>query len=245
MHPEICQIGPFIVYSYGVMLALAFVTSSYLVMGQAKKEGLDTKVVFNLIFFVFISGIVGARILYILGHWDYFLQNPREIIMLQHGGLSWFGGLLSGSIFAVAYLKAKKLPILKTFDLVSPFIALAQAIGRVGCLLNGCCYGKESAWGIYFPVHDAVLIPTQVFSSLLLILIFIILRFIQDRPHRAGEIFFVYLMLYSLKRFFVEFFRGDTQFFFFGLTFFQTFSIITLMIAITGFLFIKARPNKG
>lgn len=241
MHPIICRIGQFTVYSYGLMLVIAFIVSSSLAGIKARKENLNPNDIFNLVFIVFIFGILGARIFYISYNLAYYLKNPRQIIMFQYGGLSWFGGLIAGFISGVVYLKNKKLPIYKVLDLIAPFLALGQAIGRIGCLLNGCCYGRESEFGIYFPVHDKVLIPTQIYSSLILVLIFITLRFLQERPHKEGKVFFIYLLLYSVKRFFIEFFRADNPIVFAGLTLFQIISIITFFIAL---LFLIRRKNR-
>jgi len=243
MHPEICKLGPLTIYSYGLALVIAFVVSTLLASAQAKKQGIDPEIIFNLCFAVFISGIIGARIFYVLLNFSYYLHNPLEIIMLQKGGLAWFGGLILGTFSGIYYLKVKKLNVYKIADLLVPFVALAQAIGRVGCFLNGCCYGKESGFGIYFPSHTAILIPTQIYSSLFLILIFIILRFLQERPHQEGAIFFAYLLLYSVKRFFMEFWRGDSPSFIFGLTLFQLISIAVFLIAAVSLFLIKNKKN--
>jgi phosphatidylglycerol---prolipoprotein diacylglyceryl transferase len=243
MYPIICKIGPFVVYSYGLMLAVAFIFTSSLAVRQAGKHGLNPDAVFNLCFLTFIFGIVGARALYVIENIHYYLKNPFEMIMLQRGGLSWFGGLILGVISSVVYLRIKKIPVYKALDLLSPFIALGQAIGRIGCLLNGCCFGKVSDYGIYCPVHDSVLVPTQIYSSLALLLIFIALRFLQDRPHKEGAIFFSYLMLYSVKRFFIEFWRADNAIIIFGLTLFQLLSIAIFCIASWKLISI-VKPNK-
>lgn len=218
MYPVICKIGPFTVYSYGLMLVLAFTVSYALLASEAKRQNINQNIIFNFAFIAFISGILGARIFYIIENIAYYRKNPIEIIMLQQGGLSWFGGLLLGAFSGVAYLKNKKLSLYKVFDLTAPFVALAQGLGRIGCLLNGCCFGKT-------------LIPVQIYSSLLLIFIFICLRFLQDRPHRPGQIFFTYLLLYSVKRFFIEFWRLDNEIIFLGLTLFQLLSIVIFCIA--------------
>ncbi|MFA5063496.1 MAG: prolipoprotein diacylglyceryl transferase [Candidatus Omnitrophota bacterium] len=241
MHPEICKIGPLTVYSYGLMLVIGFIVSTLLASAQAKREGIDPDVIFNLCFTVFIFGIIGARIFYVFSNFDYYLHNPLEIIMLQKGGLAWFGGLILGTFSGIFYLRLKKLSVYRIADLLVPFVALAQSIGRIGCFLNGCCYGKESAFGIYSPAFDAVLIPTQLYSSLLLVFIFIFLRFLQTRPHKTGTIFFTYLLLYSSKRFFIEFWRGDSPALAFGLTLFQFISITIFLIAGSGLFFIKTK----
>jgi phosphatidylglycerol:prolipoprotein diacylglycerol transferase len=243
MYPEICKIGPLTVYSYGLMLAIAFTVSSSLATLRAKKENIPSQVILNLSFLSLVSGIIGARISYVLENIDYYLRNPLEIIMLAHGGLSWFGGLTLGTILAIIYLKKKKLPIYKILDLIAPFLALAQAIGRIGCLLNGCCFGKTAQFGLYFKVHKSVLVPVQLYSSILLIFIFIILRFYQDRPHRNGQIFFTYLLLYSLKRFFIEFWRADNEIILGGITLFQIISIVIFCFALTA-LFMRGHWKK-
>lgn len=245
MHPIICTLGPFNVYSYGLMLALAFVVSSILVSLQAKRQNLDADIIFNLSFVIVISGLIGARIFYVITNLKYYLKNPLEIIMLQHGGLAWFGGLILGTASGIAYVKNKNLPLYKILDLMSPFVALGQAIGRIGCLLNGCCFGKASQFGFYFPVHEQILIPTQAYSSLILIFIFITLRILQERPHRPGEIFFLYLLFYSIKRFVIEFWRADNPHIIFDLTLFQVLSILLFFLAVIKLILIKKTKIEG
>lgn len=242
MLPEICQIGAFTIYSYGLMLVLAFFTCTYLASLQAKKEGVSSEAIFNLCFFVFIFGIIGARIFYVFNNFGFYLRNPLEIIMLQHGGMAWFGGLIFGSCAAILFIKRNKLGLFKILDLLAPFIALAQAIGRIGCLLNGCCFGRVSKFGIYFKVFDQVLIPTQLYSSLFLLLIFFILRFMQERRHAPGMILCAYLFLYSVKRFFIEYFRNDSLRIFYGLTLFQALSLAMFFVSLL--LFIKILRDK-
>lgn len=232
MHPLICKIGPFTIYSYGVALICAFLVSSFLAQEKAKTIGISSEIIFNLSLMVLIFGIIGSRLLYIIFNFDYYIKNPQEIIKLWHGGLSWFGGFFLGSIAAIIYIRKKGLSVYKTLDLLIPFLALGQSIGRIGCLLNGCCYGKESSWGLYFPVHGRLLIPTQIFSSLSLLFIFIILRIFQERPHKDGEVFFAYLTFYSTKRFLIEFWRADNKIMVFGLTYFQIISVIILFLSV-------------
>ncbi|MCM8801476.1 MAG: prolipoprotein diacylglyceryl transferase [Candidatus Omnitrophica bacterium] len=239
MHPLLFKFGPFTVYAYGFMVAVAYIVGVYLATIKARQEKLNPEIIFNLSFIVFIAGIIGARLFYVLENLAYYIDNPLEIIMLHHGGLAWFGGFIFGVFFGIVYLKKKRIPVLATFDLIVPYLSLSQAIGRVGCLLNGCCFGKEAEWGIYFIVHRKFLIPTQMFSSLILLIIFIALRFYQDKPHRTGRIFFAYLILYSLKRFFIEFLRADNPVVFYSLTLFQLLSIGLFLLGLAGFLFVR------
>jgi len=231
MHPEICRLGPFTIFSYGLMLVLAFFVSTFLCAAQAKKESMNPETIFNLLFTVFIFGIIGCRVFYVLINLPFYLDNPREIIMLQHGGMAWFGGLIFGSISALLFIRKEKLDFLKTADLIVPFIALGQSIGRIGCLLNGCCFGRESQAGLYFAIFDKVLIPTQLYSSLLLLLIFCILRWMQKSKHPAGQILYSYLFFYSFKRLGIEFLRNDSPRIFLGLTIFQILSIVVFVFS--------------
>lgn len=243
MHPIICKIGPFSIYAYGLMLVLAFVISSTLAGLRTKKEGINPDIILNFSFIIFIWGVIGARLLYIIENTAYYLKNPLEIIMLQQGGLSWFGGLILSLFCGVLYLKKKNLAVYRIFDLIVPFVALGQAIGRIGCLLNGCCFGKISKFGIYFKEYNSTLIPTQIYSSLILILIFIILRFLQDKPHKEGQILFTYLLLYSTKRFFMEFWRADNEIILLGLTLFQIISIVIFCLSFLKLLLMKRPKN--
>ena len=240
MHPIIFKLGPFTIYSYGLIIVLAFIVSTFLLVRQAKQYGLNPDLIFNLSFIILVSGIIGARILYVILNLRFYLSNPVEVIMLSHGGLAWFGGLISGTLACTIYLKYKRLDVYRIFNLVIPYVALGQAIGRVGCFLNGCCFGKESLrFGLYFPVHNKILIPTQLYSSFALLLIFAILRTKQIQTHKKGEIFYLYLLLYSLWRFFIEFFRADTRIFIFDLTIFQIFSIAVFVFSLVMLLKIK------
>ncbi len=227
MYPEICKIGPVVVYSYGLMLVIAFFVAAFLASQEAKRRGLNPDFVFNLLFVSFVSGIIGARLFFVIENLGVYLKNPREIIMLSHGGMSWFGGLILGSAAGIIYIKIKSLGVYKILDLIVPFLALGQSIGRIGCFLNGCCFGKEF-----------VLIPVQIISSFLLLVIFIILRMFQSRPHKCGQIFYSYLVLYSTKRFFIEFWRADNPIVFYGLTLFQLISIFIFVFSTIKLAFI-------
>jgi phosphatidylglycerol:prolipoprotein diacylglycerol transferase len=240
MYPIICKLGPLTIHSYGLMLVLAFSIATLLLIRQARNQGLNPELIFNLCFIILFGGIIGARILYIMLNLEFYLNKPVEIIMLTHGGLAWFGGLILGSLSGLVYLRHKGLEIYKTFDLIIPYVALAHAIGRVGCFLNGCCFGKETLhFGLYFPVHDAILIPTQLYSSLALLGIYIVLRIKQARVHQKGEVFYLYFFLYSLWRFFIEFSRGDSEIFILGLSVFQIISIALFILSVVMLIRIK------
>jgi len=170
---------------------------------------------------------------------DYFLKDPSEIYKLQNGGLAWQGGLIFATATAFFYLKKHRLPVLKFLDIASPYGALGQSIGRIGCFLNGCCYGKPVWWGPYFPVHDARLHPTQIYESVGLLAVFLILKNLNTKKWGEGRVFAVYLMLAAALRFVVQFFRDDHDPIWFGLSIFQWVCIVVFLSAIVFFKYLK------
>ncbi|MCX7661086.1 MAG: prolipoprotein diacylglyceryl transferase, partial [Candidatus Omnitrophica bacterium] len=129
MCPVIFKLGPISIYSYGLMVGLAFFVILYLIIFEAKRRNLNTELVFNLYFLVFILGIIGARIFFVMENFSYYQEFFWEIPMLWQGGLSWFGGFLSGLLGGIAYLKKKNIPVYPILDLFSPYLALGQSIG--------------------------------------------------------------------------------------------------------------------
>lgn len=216
--------GPFFtIYTYGVFVALAFVVCSWLIVREARRRRLNAEAIYNLSLVLLFGGIVAARLFYCVLNVDYFLRHPLEIFMLHHGGLVWFGGFAGALLCGFIFLKHKRMPVLAALDLFAPYVALGQAIGRMGCFFNGCCYGRESAWGIYFPVHDAVLIPSQLIDAATLFVVFLILR--SRLCAKSGAVFSFYLVLASLQRFLLEFIRADARPFYVGLSIFQWIAI--------------------
>lgn len=222
------------------MIALAVIICAWGLSRDAKVYQIPAEAIYDLIFWTVAWGIIGARIFYILLTWEYFSQHPLEMVMLQQGGLSWQGGFLGGTAAGLWFVKQRKMPIRVFLDLVAPYIALGQSIGRIGCFLNGCCYGKPAAWGIYFPVHADRLHPTQLYEAAGLFIIFLLLKYASGKPHRTGMIFVLYLWLAAIERFTVEFFRADHGTWWLGLSLFQ---YISLGIFIAG-IFLLGRFRK-
>lgn len=178
MFPVIFQIGPVPVYSYGLMVALAFIVCSYLAEVDAKRVGLRPGLISDLIFWVAVFGILGARIFFVFTHLDeFFPDNALDVIMIQKGGLSFQGGLIAALLVGAVFIRRYGLSWRMMLDLCAPYAALGQAIGRIGCFLNGCCFGRHWDHGIYFPVHHDTLYPTQLFDAAGLLIIFFILKF--------------------------------------------------------------------
>jgi phosphatidylglycerol---prolipoprotein diacylglyceryl transferase len=238
MHPVLFSIGPIKIYSYGVMLAIAFfvslsVSSKRCVIFKIKEESLNT-----LLFIMLVSGIVGARVLYVLSNMHFFIDNPLEIVMINRGGLVFYGGLIFSGIFGTVYAKIRGISIADAADLLAPFIALGHSIGRIGCFLNGCCFGRptDSVFGVQFPASLVRVYPTQLFSSAGLFCIFLVLFFMQRRRRFKGQIIALYLVLYGVFRFSIEFLRGDLIPVFHNLTLTQIISIISILAGISFYI---------
>lgn len=217
MHPTIVKFGPLSIHSYGLFVALGFLTGILIAIYFAKKEKINPNIILDLSLYVIISGIIGARLFYVLGQWDYYKNNPLDILMVQNGGLVIFGGFIF-AFFAIAiYAKQKKLSLLKLLDAIAPGLALGYAIGRIGCFLNGCCFGLPTSllWGMVFPPSSLAayyypgqqLHPTQIYSSLAMLAAFFVLIYIYRRKRFNGQIAAWFFVLYSVYRFFIEFFR--------------------------------------
>ncbi|MFA5142801.1 MAG: prolipoprotein diacylglyceryl transferase [Candidatus Omnitrophota bacterium] len=247
MYPIFLKFGVVTVYSYGVMVAIGFALAAALIYRRAERFGIDKDKAVDLAIIILISGILGARGLYVLLNLPFYLANPVEIVMLSKGGLVWYGGFILSLAAVIIYIRMNSLDIWAVVDLIAPYAALAQSFGRIGCFLNGCCYGIKmnacAPLAVTFPSGADPRLPVQLISAGLLFLIFLILLVRQAHRRFGGEIFFSYCMLYSLKRFAMEFLRGDNPRVFLGLTMSQLISVLVFIAALILFLH-KARLWK-
>ncbi len=234
MHPVLFKIGPVSFYSYGAMVALGFLIGLRVACVNAEKNSFTKQQIIDLALYVLISGIIGARILFVILNMKYFLKNPLEIFMITQGGLTILGAIPFATIVGILYAKKKNLPVLKLADFIIVYVALGQAIGRIGCFLNGCCYGKptSSFFGVRFPGYSEVVHPTQIYSALAMFILFLILRFIRDRKTYDGQVFISYGLFYCVFRIFVEFLRSDSSAVLLGLNVFQIISIALFIICL-------------
>jgi len=219
MYPILIEFGFFKIFTYGLLVATGFLVAILLASSRAEKEGLESQKVLDLCFYVMVSALLGARLLYVIVEYRYFLDSPLEIFKFWKGGLVFYGGLILGVLISLWYLKRNQMPMWKTADLLAPSIALGQLIGRWGCFFAGCCYGKKTdvAWGITFTDPRSLapleisLHPTQVYLSLNAVFIFIFLMWLSKRKVFDGQILWSYGILYSVGRFLIEYFRGDDR----------------------------------
>ena len=217
MHPILLHFGNFSIYSYGFCVAVAMLLSLYITQKRAAAYGVDQTTAADVLFAVFIFGIFGARVMYIVQNWDDYSGDLWAMFRLQEGGLVWYGGLFAAIFFGVLYALSRRWPILKLCDFFAPVAALAHGIGRIGCFFNGCCYGRrtDSWFGVHFPGDTYAKLPTQLYEALGLFMIAAFLFFYARKRRPEGSVVAMYLVLYAALRFVVEFFRGDNPHYFF------------------------------
>jgi phosphatidylglycerol---prolipoprotein diacylglyceryl transferase len=217
MHKIAFQFGPLAIHWYGVMVALGFLAGLWTASRRAPQDGIHPERILDLGPWLIVGAIVGSRLLFVISYWDeYFARQPwYEVFMIQRGGLVFYGGLIGSFAAGVIFIRWKKLPFLKVADVMAPSIALGHAFGRIGCLMNGCCYGKptESFLAIHFPAdHETEGVgvhPTEIYESVLNALLYLGLAWMFRRKKFDGQIFALYLLLYAVLRGTVECFRGD------------------------------------
>lgn len=251
MHPILIRIGGLVIHTYGIFVAAGFLLGVAVARIQAGRENVPPQVITDIAIFGLIAAVAGARLAYIVVEWRYFTENPLELLAFWKGGLVFYGGLLAGLATAVLYINAKRLSVMKTLDAIAPGMAAGHAVGRIGCFFAGCCYGKPThvPWAVVFtdpeslapigvPIH-----PTQLYSSANEFIIFLILRWISKRKAFDGEVAWSYLLMYSVTRFIIEYFRGDPRGSVFG-GLFSTSQFIGIFSAALAFIMLIVCSSK-
>jgi phosphatidylglycerol:prolipoprotein diacylglycerol transferase len=211
------HIGSFAVHWYGVMVALGFAAGLWTAARRGPIAGMTAEQVFDVGPWLIIGALIGARILYVVSYWDQqFAGRPfTEVFMVHHGGLVYYGGLIGASLACILFSVLKKVPLWRIADVLSPSIALGYVFGRIGCLLNGCCYGTACTlpWAVKYPADHPTfptpVHPTQIYDSLLNLVFYLGLEWLYRRRKFDGQIFATYLIGYAILRSTVEIFRGD------------------------------------
>jgi phosphatidylglycerol:prolipoprotein diacylglycerol transferase len=213
MHPVLFELGGVKIFSYGLLMLAGYGAALIFILRFARRAGFCPGDAFDLSIYAFISGIAGARALHLLINSRHYLASPWwEVFNLQGGGLAWHGGLIGGILCIYAYCRVKNHPAGQGMDLIFTPSLLGLGMGRIGCFLNGCCYGKESAlpWAVQFPRMPHPVHPTQLYEMTLDFAIFAFLVYWWDRRKFAGENTLLSFALYSLARFVVETFRVNS-----------------------------------
>lgn len=217
MYPVLFKIGNMGIYTYGLFVALGLLTAIFVTKKLAVPQGIKAQLVTDIFFVILISAVIGSRLLYVVINWKAFQNNLLDIFTIWNGGLVFFGGFITAVIGACIYAKKQNLEIFKTADLLAPGVALGHSVGRIGCFFAGCCYGKacDLPFAIRFThpdtlaPHNVYLHPTQLYMMLSNLILFGILFLIYRKRKFNGQVFLIYIMLYSVFRSFIEFFRGD------------------------------------
>lgn len=219
MRPILLHLDGLNLYAYGFFVGLGFLLGFAFVLWRGRRAGIPDARLIDLFFLIVLSAIAGSRALFVLVHPEIFRQDPLSIFKMWEGGLVFYGGLLLSTIVSLGYLKWARLPVWKIADLAAPAIALGLMFGRIGCLMAGCCYGKETSlrWAIVFTDPDALaplhipLHPTQVYEALGGMALFLFLTWLGGKKRFDGQVFFLFLLSYAILRFFIEIFRGDPR----------------------------------
>jgi phosphatidylglycerol:prolipoprotein diacylglycerol transferase len=224
MHPILFEIGGFPVYTYGLLLAAAYLLGLQFALVRARARGLDPNRIMDLGIWIIVSALVGAKLMLVVVERDKFGWSVAEMMNLFRSAGVFYGGLIAAVGVAFWYLWRHKMPLWTVTDVFAPGIALGHAIGRMGCLFAGCCFGKPTTmpWGITFtnpfaaqnvgttlgvPLH-----PTQLYEAGAELLILALLLFTEKkgRPY-PGRTFWTYMLLYGISRFIIEIYRGDVR----------------------------------
>jgi phosphatidylglycerol:prolipoprotein diacylglycerol transferase len=248
MHPVLLQFGKLKIYSWGFMLAIAAIVAILGLRRKFEREGYDREMVLDMVIIMVLFGILGARVAYIIFYeWDAFLASPLIFFSPGFSGLIWYGAFVGGLLAFLFYIWKKGLDFWEMADFFAPYLALGYALVRIGCFLNGCCYGLPtgSEFGVVFPQVDQELRhPTQLYSSLLNFILAIFLLWLSERRVFKGQVFIVYLIGYCIYRFIIEYFR-------FSLihwgpfTLGQVYTLIVLLIALALYVGMRIMNNNN
>jgi phosphatidylglycerol:prolipoprotein diacylglycerol transferase len=210
VHPELWQWGFIHIRSYGLMLATAFLVGTWLALKEARRLSLDPDRLVTVILIVLISSVVGARTLYVLEHVQEFRREWGSVLAVWQGGLTLYGGVVAGALAGLLAARELRLPMWSVADAVTPSFALGTMFGRIGCFLNGCCYGVPTTlpWGVHFPADSfaglefggAAVHPSQLYFALAGLALFAFCWGIRRRMAVAGSLFWTFLMLFALVR---------------------------------------------
>lgn len=265
MHPELIHLGPLTIYTYGLMMAIAFLTGYYILKRDVTRLGEDPVLASDLTFWAAVGGIAGAKIFYLVENFSETLSDPIGTIF-SGSGLVFQGGLIGGTLSVVFFLKMKHKSLGIYADIAGPVLLVGQGIGRIGCFFAGCCHGDvcHSSLGLVFPAESQPAIhqfsegllktyhmpslptyPTQLFETIFNVIMFIVLvKWIRPRLKKRGSTFALFLLIQGTERFFLEFFRVNPKGLW-GLTHYQFSSMFLMLLGTVLWVFFVKVPKTG
>lgn len=237
-------------YMYGLMMSIGIISGVLLLMKRSKKAGYNDDHIFNMCMIAVIGGVIGAKLFFIITDLSEISRDPSIIIKDFGNGFVFYGAIIGGVIAAYIYSRTKKWDFLEVFDLAVPSIPLAQAFGRIGCFMAGCCYGRETNTNLYVVFKNSLyapngvhLIPTQIISSIGNFIIFGTLLWLdREKRDKRGQLGALYMIIYSVARYIIECFRGDPR----GTVFkiFSTAQFTCIFVFIAGIVLYFKAPKR-
>ncbi len=254
MFPDLFSIGPLTVHTYGFFIAIGFIVAILVTIRIGKSQGIKPQQIMDMGFIIILWGIIGSRIAFVIMNLSYYRSHPLDIFKLWQGGLVFSGALIAAVLVMTWYVRRHKLSLLQVGDLWAPAIAIGQGIGRIGCFMAGCCYGRPTdiSWGVVFTNPQSIaplnipLHPTQLYSFLSGTIIFIVLMILNTKKKFEGQVFLWLLILHSTGRLLIERFRGDDR----GLVFrsewttTQLIAALILFAAVIALFVLKSKSER-
>jgi phosphatidylglycerol:prolipoprotein diacylglycerol transferase len=258
------------IFGYGLMLFFAFLASTYLAGWRARREKIDPEVIYDLSLWIFLGGLVGARLFYVWQYWGRHVKTLWDIFKIWEGGIVFYGSVMGGVVAFLAYWWRRRFPLCATLDVLAPSLAIGIAIGRLGCFLNGCCYGDacDYPWAVRFPgprgsedggsppwrdqwkqglipptaEWSLPVHPTQLYSAFDGLVLLVLLSAYYPLRRRDGGVMALLMVTYPITRFLIERLRNDEGVFFAGMTISQNVSLLLLACGLV-FWFALARTS--
>jgi phosphatidylglycerol:prolipoprotein diacylglycerol transferase len=256
LHPILFKIGSITLYTYGLFVALGFMSAIWFASRRAVTKGVAIKSqeITDLFLVILVSAILGARLFYVIQNFSLFSAHPLDVFKIWNGGLVFYGGFMVALVAAMIYVKKKGFDLWSTADLLAPAIALGHAVGRLGCLFAGCCYGKacDLPWAITFTNPESLaplnisLHPTQLYAVASNLIIFAVLLLVDGKSIFSGALFWFYILLYGIFRSVLEIFRGDDrgEFMFQVISPSQTIGMTMALVALIMLMWLYGRSRR-
>lgn len=250
--PIIVEIGPLMLRWYGLMIAIGIIAGAYLGAKEAQRRGISFDEAINTVTWAVPVGFIFARLFHVVDTPRYYLDNPLKVFAINEGGMAIYGGIIGGVVAGLVYARWRHLPVGKLADAAAPGLILGQAIGRIGCFMNGDHQGAAASlpWATMYTNPNTVVPdfgvtrhPTQVYEGLYDFAVFGLLWWLRKRVAVDGVLFWTYASLYSFGRFWISFLRIDADFFF-GLKEAQVISLLTFMVGVPLILYLFGRYQR-
>lgn len=258
MHPILFEVGGFPIYTYGVLMAAAYLLGLQFALARARARGLDPNRIMDLGIWIIVSALVGAKLLLLVIEWEAYGTSPWELLTLVRSGGVFYGGLIAALLVSIWYLRRHRMPVWSVTDVFAPAVALGHVVGRMGCFFAGCCHGRPTdvPWAVTFRSEYAAqnvgtpinipLHPTQLYEAGAELFILGALL-LTERKGRTfpGRTFWTYMFLYGISRFVIEFYRGDVRGMVGALSTSQFVSVLIVPLSIVMLILLARRSSPA